>query len=188
MEGLVSKFLGVGDGVADVDVVEEDIALHCPDFKTDCTHRLQVGGSLIFKIFWVLDLSRGPDALVGRIIYSEGKQKYDIDIDIFTDIRSCPFTLVGGVLIQQFSIYFTQNSESKHTLISGFSHFPQPETSSHFGLGTVGATQSPSSSSSQSSGFSASGSGMVLGSSTNQSSGIVASSSTISNGASYDIS
>ena len=66
----------------------------------------------------------------------------------------------------------------------GGSHFPQPDTWSHLGLGTVGAIQSPSSSSSQSSGFSASGSGMVVGSSSSQSSGCVASSSTISNGAS----
>lgn len=66
----------------------------------------------------------------------------------------------------------------------GGSHLPQPEASSHLGLGTMGGTQSPSSSSSQSSGFSASGSGMVVGSSSSQSSGLVALSSTISYGAS----
>lgn len=61
---------------------------------------------------------------------------------------------------------------------------PHPEPSSHLGLGTVGATQSPSSSSSQSSGLTASGSGIVVGSSSNQSAGLVASVSTISKGAS----
>lgn len=66
----------------------------------------------------------------------------------------------------------------------GRSHGPHPEASSHFGLGTVGGIQSPSSSSSQSSGFSASGSGTMVGSSSSQSSGLLASSSGISNGAS----
>jgi hypothetical protein len=35
LEGVLGELLGVGDGVADVDVVEEDVVLHGPDFKAD---------------------------------------------------------------------------------------------------------------------------------------------------------
>jgi hypothetical protein len=34
-EGVLGELLGVGDGVADVDVVEKDVVLHGPDFETN---------------------------------------------------------------------------------------------------------------------------------------------------------
>lgn len=63
---------------------------------------------------------------------------------------------------------------------------PQPGalSAAHLGLGTEGASHSPSSSSSQSSGCEASGSGTVAGSSSSHPSGLTASSSSTSRGAS----
>ena len=67
-EGLVGKLLGILDGVANVDVVKEDIALHGPDLETDGSHRLKVGWGLVFKVAGVLDLFGSPDTLVSGIV------------------------------------------------------------------------------------------------------------------------
>ncbi len=43
--------------MANVDVIEENIALHGPDLESNCTHRLEIAGVLVLIKVGVLDLS-----------------------------------------------------------------------------------------------------------------------------------
>lgn len=65
-----------------VDVVKEDVVLHGPNLKTDSSHGLKVGWSLLLKVGWVLDLPWCPNTLVGWVVNE----------------RSGPFALVSWVL------------------------------------------------------------------------------------------
>lgn len=100
VEGLGSEGIGVVDRVTDVDVVEEDIFSHGPEFNTDTTlekEKLRRGftptedaaynlgkrldGGRILEIARVGNLTRCPFALVFRVV----------------DHGSIPFALVFGV-------------------------------------------------------------------------------------------
>jgi len=82
VEGLLSKGFGVRSGVTDVNVAEEDILGHRPEFDTDTADLMKgLNGSLVLKVARVGDLAGGPDTLV-RWVVNE---------------RSVPFALVFRV-------------------------------------------------------------------------------------------
>lgn len=95
----------------------------------------------ILVIVGVGNLAGCPLALIGRVV----------------NHGSVPFALVLGVGLHRATgikcKYYAFRQEYMH---AHRFHSPQPGASSHMGLWTVGAIQSPSSSSSHSSGFSAS--------------------------------
>ena len=69
VEGLLSERLGVGGGVADIDVAEEDIFGHRPELDTDTADPMKgLNGGLVLKEAGVGDLAGGPGTLVRRVI------------------------------------------------------------------------------------------------------------------------
>lgn len=94
LEGLSSQLLGVLDGVADVDVVEEDVLSHGPELNTDTTD-LGEGCDrlLVLEECGVGDLARGPLALVCRVVDHRSRplatpERVDLE-------RTLPFTATG---------------------------------------------------------------------------------------------
>lgn len=83
IEGLLAELLSVLDGVTNVDVVEQNVALHGPDLETNGTHGLKIGWGLVLEVVGVGDLAGSPRALVGRVVNHGGR----------------PLALVGGVLL-----------------------------------------------------------------------------------------
>ncbi len=89
VERLRSQGLGIINGVTNVDVVEKDIFRHGPKLNTNPTLFILVSmgkqgerktynlikalnGCKIFKVVRVLDLARGPFALVGGVVNHGG--------------------------------------------------------------------------------------------------------------------
>jgi hypothetical protein len=73
IEGLLSEGLRILDGVADVDVVEEDVLGHRPELNTDTANLVKgLNGRLVLEEPGVGDLARGPDALVRRVVDERG--------------------------------------------------------------------------------------------------------------------
>lgn len=69
LEGFSGELLGVVDGVADVDVVEEDVLSHGPELDTDTTDlRESLNGDLVLKEARVGDLTGRPLALVCGVV------------------------------------------------------------------------------------------------------------------------
>ncbi|KAI6761764.1 hypothetical protein HG531_002317 [Fusarium graminearum] len=82
-EGLLSELVSILNGVADVNVVKEDVVLHGPDLEANSSHGLKVGRGLVLEVVGVLDLAGSPGALVGRVL----------------DVRSGPLALVVRVAL-----------------------------------------------------------------------------------------
>ena len=181
LKSLSRESLGILNGMANDDVIEENVLGHGPEFDADTalqivesntknwvleTHDLleALSGVEVLKKVRVGDLTRGPFAFVCRVV----------------NHRWVPFAFVVWVGLEGTAL-LSKRAETRLLWIMTYAfQGPQPGASSHFGLRTVGAIQSPSSSSSHSSGFSASGSGMLVGSSSSHPSGFLASASTIS--------
>lgn len=96
LEGLGGELLGVLHGVADVDVVEEDVLGHSPEFDTDAANLGErLDGSLVLEVGGVGDLAGSPFALVGRVVDERGgplATPFGIDLE-----RTFPFTATRGV-------------------------------------------------------------------------------------------
>lgn len=68
IKGLLAELLSILDGVTNVHVVEQNVALHGPDLETDGAHGLEVGGGLVLEVVGVGNLAGGPRTLVGRVV------------------------------------------------------------------------------------------------------------------------
>jgi hypothetical protein len=82
MEGFLGECLGVFNGVTNVDVIEEDILSHGPQFDTDTADLPEaLGWLLIVEVGGIGNLAWGPFTLVGWVV----------------DHRCVPFALVVRV-------------------------------------------------------------------------------------------
>ena len=96
MEGLSGQLLGISGGVADVDVVEEDILGHAPDLEADTTNLVEVRGRLVLEVVGVGDLARSPGTLVVGVV-NEGSGPLALELGVGLG-RSDPFATARSLL------------------------------------------------------------------------------------------
>ena len=121
VEGFLSEGFGVRSGVADVNVAEEDILGHRPEFNTDTANLMKgLSGSFIFKEAGVGDLAGSPDTLVRWIV----------------DERSVPLALVVRVGLDGTRTDIKSANSLKRTTWDGVP-LPRTASRSRFALGVL---------------------------------------------------
>lgn len=87
-ESFFGEFVGIFNGVINVDVVEKDIFLYGLDFVVDGINGFKVGGVFVFEVVGVFDFVGSLDVFVGRVV----------------NVRSRLFVFVVGVFNYGFGL------------------------------------------------------------------------------------